>query len=66
MEEQLPIDRSSECARARLSTNMTSTSKTNCSTKEFSSLQRQEDIVVNQPRQTLNIKSLGLQKKEQK
>lgn len=34
----LPSDFSSECAKAKLSTNTTSTSNTNCCTSEFSSL----------------------------
>lgn len=44
--QQLPIDRSSECASARLSTNTTRTSKTNCSTNEFSSLERKTKITA--------------------
>lgn len=35
----LPKDFSSECAKAKLSTNVTRASKTNCSTMGFSSLQ---------------------------
>lgn len=49
-ESLLPMDCSSECARARLSTNMTRTSKTNRSTKELSSLQIENNITeLNRP-----------------
>lgn len=42
----LPRDFSSKWARARLSTNTTSTSKTNCSTKELSSLKNKKIFLL--------------------